>query len=168
MPKTKYVGIYRDKNGKYFYQLELGIDKATGKRIQKKGRKDHNGKPFESAREAYKELTRLKNEYMLKNGYINYKLTFTQFMKQKYIPYYRSSVERSTWNSRQTGLEQIKQRFGDIKLREITVEDCENYRIWLLNDSGHSQSYCSLMYGMFRKTLDYAMTLNFVNENISK
>uniref|UniRef100_UPI00403F9A6D tyrosine-type recombinase/integrase n=1 Tax=Candidatus Enterococcus willemsii TaxID=1857215 RepID=UPI00403F9A6D len=168
MPKTKYVGVYRDKNGKYFYQLELGIDKATGKRIQKKGRKDQNGKPFESAREAYKELTRLKNDFMLQNGYINYKLTYAQFMEQKYIPYYRSSVERSTWNSRQTGLEQIKQRFGDMKLREITVEDCENYRIWLLNDSGYSQSYCSLMYGMFRKTLDYAVTLNFVNENISK
>lgn len=39
MPKTKYVGVYRDKNGKYFYQLELGIDKATGKRIQKKDAK---------------------------------------------------------------------------------------------------------------------------------
>ena len=168
VPKTKYVGVYRDKNGKYFYQLELGVDKATGKRIQKKGRKDHNGKPFESAREAYKELTRLKNDFMLQNGYINYNLTYAQFMEQKYIPYYRASVERSTWSSRQTGLEQIKQRFGDFKLREITVEDCENYRIWLLNDSGYSQSYCSLMYGMFRKTLDYAVTLNFVNENISK
>ena len=48
------------------------------------------------------------------------------------------------------------------------MRDCENYRIWLLNDSGYSQAYSSLMYGMFRKSLDYAVTLQFLNENISK
>ena len=63
---------------------------------------------------------------------------------------------------------QITEFFGDKKLREINVRDCENYRIWLLNDSGYSQTYSSLMYGMFRKSLDYAVTLQFLNENISK
>lgn len=63
---------------------------------------------------------------------------------------------------------QITEFFGDKKLREINVRDCENYRIWLLNDSGYSQAYSSLMYGMFRKSLDYAVTLQFLNENISK
>lgn len=75
---------------------------------------------------------------------------------------------KSTWGSRECGLTQITEHFGDKKLREINVRDCENYRIWLLNESGYSQAYSSLMYGMFRKSLDYAVTLQFLNDNISK
>lgn len=168
MPKTKYVGVYTDNKGKFFYQAELGVDKASGKRIQKKGRKDQFGKVFSSARDAYKELTRLKNEYLIQNGFANYDLTYRQFMDNTYIPYYKSYVELSTWRSRQCGLEQIRDRFDDIKLRDIKVADCENYRIWLLNESGFSQGYSSLLYGMFRKTLDYAVTLQILDTNISK
>jgi Site-specific recombinase XerD len=168
MPKTKYVGVYKDKNGKYFFQVELGIDKVTGRRIQKKGRADQNGKQFSSARAAYKELTRLKNEYLIQNGYANYDLTYGQFMDNSYIPHYQSSVEASTWRSREPGLRKIRERFADKKLRDITVEDCEGYRIWLLNKSGYSQAYCSLVYGMFRKTLDHAVMMQFLDRNISK
>ena len=168
MPKTRYTGVYIDNNGKFFYQAELGIDKVTGKRIQKKGRKDQNGRPFSSAREAYKELTRIKNEYLLLNGYSNYDLTYNQFMEHTYIPYYKSSVERSTWTSRKSGLTSLGNRFGEKKLRDITIEDCEQYRIWLLNESGYSQAYSSLLYGMFRKTLDYAVNMQYLDRNISK
>ncbi|WP_239257383.1 tyrosine-type recombinase/integrase [Listeria ilorinensis] len=168
MPKTRYTGVYTDNKGKFFYQAELGIDKATGKRIQKKGRKDQQGRPFSSAREAYKELTRLKNEYLVLNGYSNYDLTYGQFLETTYLPYYRASVERSTWNSRESGLLSIRDRFSNKKLREISIEDCEGYRIWLLNDSGYSQAYSSLLYGMFRKSLDYAVTMQYLDKNISK
>ncbi len=168
MPKTRYTGVYTDNNGKFFYQVELGIDKISGKRIQKKGRKDQNGKPFSSAREAYKELTRLKNEYLVLNGYSNYDLTYYQFMENNYLPFYKSNVERSTWSSRETGLLKIRDRFAGKKVREISIEDCELYRIWLLNDSGYSQAYSSLLYGMFRKTLDYAVNMRYLDENISK
>lgn len=168
MPKTRYTGVYVDNNGKFFYQVELGIDKITGKRIQKKGRKDQNGHPFSSAREAYKELTRLKNEYLLLDGYSNYDLTYYQFMENTYIPYYKSNVERSTWTSRKSGLISLRNQFEEKKLRDITIEDCEQYRIWLLNESGYSQAYSSLLYGMFRKTLDYAVSMQYLDKNISK
>ena len=168
MAKTKYPGVFLDNAGKYFYQIELGSDKVTGKRIQKKGRKDENGKYFTSARAANKELTRIRNEYLIQNGYANYRLSYDEFMKKHYIPYYQANVERSTWRSRECGLIQIQKRFGEKLLRDISVADCENYRIWLLNESGYSQAYCSLMYGMFRKSLDYAVTMQFIDQNISK
>jgi len=168
MAKTKYPGVFLDTAGKYFYQIELGTDKVTGKRIQKKGRKDENGKYFTSARAANKELTRIRNEYLIQNGYANYRLSYDEFMKKHYIPYYQANVERSTWRSRECGLIQIQKRFGEKLLRDISVADCENYRIWLLNESGYSQAYCSLMYGMFRKSLDYAVTMQFIDQNISK
>lgn len=166
--KTKYPCVYQDKSGRISYLVELGTDQITGKRIQKKGTKDSLGKRFSSAREAHKEVMRIKNEYMIVNGFANYDLTYKDFMEQSYIPHYKASVQKSTWGSRECGLTQITEFFSDKKLRELNVRDCENYRIWLLNDSGYSQAYCSLMYGMFRKSLDYAVTLQFLNENISK
>lgn len=168
MAKTKYPCVYQDKNGHFFYLVELGNDQITGKRIQKKGTKDYLGKKFTSAREAHKEVMRIKNEYMASNGYANYNLTYKEFMKYSYIPHYKASVEQSTWNSRESTLEQITERFADKKIRELSVRDCEAYRLWLLNESGYSQGYSSLIYGMFRKSLDYAVTLQFLNDNVSK
>ncbi|MFD1485264.1 tyrosine-type recombinase/integrase [Lacticaseibacillus baoqingensis] len=168
MPKTKYTGVYSDANGKFFYQTELGVDKATGERIQCKSRKDQLGQPFATAYAAHKELIRVKHEYQLSNGLINYNLTYDEFMAQTYKPYYRSIVEDSTWNSRQSTMKILTDRFGKMKLRDIEVGDCERFRIWLLNDSGLSQAYSSLVYTMLRTTLDYAVTLNFLSSNISK
>lgn len=79
--KTKYTGVYKDEKGNFFYQTELGIDKITGKRIRKKGRKDKVGKKFSTAIEAYKELIRVKNEYLENQGYSNYRMTYEQFME---------------------------------------------------------------------------------------
>lgn len=168
MAKTKYPCVYKDDKGRYSYLVELGTDQITGKRIQKKGTKDGSGKRFSSAKAAHKEVTRIKSEYMRSNGYTNYDLTYKDFMEKTYTPYYKANVQRSTWRSRECGLKQITEHFADIKLRNINVRDCEKYRTWLLNSSGYSQAYCSLMYGMFRKSLDYAVTLQFLNENISK
>ncbi|HFR3378043.1 TPA: site-specific integrase, partial [Streptococcus suis] len=38
--QKKYKGVYCDKNGKIFYQADLGVDPVTGKRVQKKARKN--------------------------------------------------------------------------------------------------------------------------------
>ena len=56
----KYKGVYCDNKGKIFYQIDLGIDPVTGKRVQKKARKNQYGKTFETMKEAYDELVRIK------------------------------------------------------------------------------------------------------------
>lgn len=162
MSKTKYPCVYQDINSRIYYLVELGTDQVTGKRIQKKGTKDYLGKRFTSVRDAHKEVVRIKNEYMSIHGYANYELTYKEFMEKFFIVHYKASAQKSTWNSRKCGLIQITDFFADKKLRDISVRDCENYRNWLLNESGYSQSYSSLMYGMFRKTLDYAVTLQLL------
>ncbi|WP_339317344.1 tyrosine-type recombinase/integrase [Oceanobacillus sp. FSL W7-1304] len=168
MAKTKYSGVYQDGKGGFFYNIELGVDKVTGKRIQKKSRKDSNGKRFTSAREANKEATRIKNEYHMQNGYANYRLTFGDFMNSYYLPYYQSNVEESTWETRRHVLSEIRDRFFDKELREFDVLDCESYRTWLLKESGYSQNYAALVYGAFRQAMDYAVNLQFLDKNISK
>ncbi|QAA23528.1 tyrosine-type recombinase/integrase [Sporolactobacillus terrae] len=170
---TKYPGVYVDSKGNFFYQSEFGTDRFTGKRIRKKGRKDATGKPFSSAFEANKELTRLKREYHKVNSYAHYKLTYSEFMNNVYIPAYRTEVEESTFTVRKRILEKIRDRFGSLTLRAISVEDVQNFRTWLLmskekGGAGFSQSYASLIFGSFRQSLDMAVEMQYLEDNISK
>ncbi|GGL63078.1 tyrosine-type recombinase/integrase [Sporolactobacillus putidus] len=170
MATTKYKGVCIDAQGKYYYQTELGTDRVTGKRIRKKGRKDQNGKPFSSAHEAFKELTRIRNEYFKAKGYANYNITYGQFMDNVYIPAYQTDVEESTFLSRKGVLERIRDRFVNVPLRSLTFEQVQNYRTWLLSKrgAGYSQSYAGLIFGMFRKSLDMAVDMQYLETNISK
>lgn len=171
--RTKYHGVYIDNKGNYFYQTEFGVDRITGKRIRKKGRKDRNGKPFSSAFEANKELTRLKREYHKINSYANYKMSYEQFMNQIYIPYYKTEVEESTFYIKKRILEKIRDRFNSIPLRSISVDHVQDFRTWLLTSSedggaGYSQAYASLVFGVFRKSLDKAVEMQYLEQNVSK
>lgn len=57
--RTKYDDVYIDDNGVIFYQIE---SHSEGKRIRKKSKVGSDGKPFLSAFQAHKEVTRLKGE----------------------------------------------------------------------------------------------------------
>lgn len=173
MAKTKYPGVRTDAQGRFFYETELGTDKISGKRIRKKGRTSQNGKPFSSAHEAYKELTRIKREYHKAQGYANYNMTYQQFMDSVYIPAYKTDVEESTFSVREKTLEKIRDRFASIPLRNLSIEDVQNFRTWLLTSqedcgAGYAQSYASLVFGMFRKSLDKAVEMQYLEYNISK
>lgn len=170
---TKYPGVYIDEKGNFFYQSEFGLDRVSGKRVRKKGRKDRNGKPFSSASEANKELTRLKREYHKVNSYANYKMTYAQFMNDVYIPYYKTDVKESTFAVREKTLETMRDKFYSIPLRSLSIEDVQSYRTWLLTDkdngcAGYAQSYASLVFGMFRKSLDKAVEMQYLEYNIAK
>jgi len=171
--KTKYQGVYLDNKGNFFYQTELGHDKITGKRIRKKGRKDSSGKPFSSAHEAYKELTKIKRQYHKARGYSNYSLTYEKFMDTIYIPFYKTDVESSTFSVREKTLEKIRDRFASTPLRSISNENVQSFRTWLLTSledsgAGYAQSYASLVFGMFRKSLDFAVEMGYLEYNISR
>jgi len=96
MAKTNFQDVYIDNNGKMYYEVSLGTDNITGKRIKKKARKNSNGKPFNTPREAYIEAIRVKNEYLQSSGYSNYDMTYEQFMNTTYLPYYESEVSKQT------------------------------------------------------------------------
>ncbi|MBU5267540.1 hypothetical protein KQI21_12115 [Virgibacillus proomii] len=48
------------------------------------------------------------------------------------------------------------------------MRDCESFRTWLLNESGYLKNYAALIYGAFRQAMEYAVTLQYLRENISK
>ncbi|MFT8949946.1 MAG: site-specific integrase [Liquorilactobacillus hordei] len=173
MSKTKYPGVFVDKRGSIYYETELGTDKVSGKRIRKKGRKDSQGRPFNSAFAANKELTRIKREYYEAHGFSNFRMTYKEFMKSSYIPAYKTEVEASTFSSRERSFNVCVNRFGNKLLRDISAADVQNFRTWLLTDSdeggaGYSQGYAGLVFGCFRKSLDHAVRLQYLTTNISK
>ena len=94
MAKTNFQDVYIDNNGRIYYEVSLGTDNITGKRIKKKSRKSADGKPFSSVKEAYIEAIRVKNDYLQSNGYSNYDMTYEQFMNTTYLPYYESEVSQ--------------------------------------------------------------------------
>jgi len=169
MARTKYVGVYTDDMGDFFYETELGRDKLTGKRIRKKSKFNQNGRKFTSASDAYKELTRIKNEYHQTSGYSNYDITYEQYMRELYLPYYETTVQESTFEARKNVFNIIIDRFGSKRIRDIDIRDVHFFRTWLLSKSGanYSQSYASLVFGTFRRTLDYAVTMEYLEYNIS-
>lgn len=169
MAKTNFQDVYMDEKGQYYYEVSLGTDNITGKRIKKKARKNANGKKFTTAKEAYTEAIRVKNDYLQSNGYSNYDMTYEQFMNTTYLPYYQSEVSEHTYSTRQPAINLVIKRFGRKKLKDISIRDVQNFRTWLLSKNGgnYSQAYASLTFGMFRKTLDFAVSMQFLEKNIS-
>lgn len=161
--KTKYSDVYKDDNGKYFYQVFLGRDARRRKHF-KKGRKDELNHPFKSARAAHAEAQRIKQVYLNINlG----DMTYASFIKEKFSPKYKGDVEASTYETHSRAFLHAVDFLGNKVLKKITVEDCEQFRTFLLTKANYSQSYASLVYTAFRQTLDYAVEINLIPVNPS-
>lgn len=167
MKKTRYTNVYQDSKGNFFYQVFLSRDEH-GKQKFKKGRKDTKGNPFSSARSAYIEAVKIKNNYLESSGKVIYRMTYKTFMLKKYIPKYKGDVEESTFLSHSKAFDYAINRLGDKLLEDITVLDCEEYRTWLLTESGFSKSYCSMVYISFRQSLEYAVSVGILDVNVSR
>lgn len=169
MAKTNFQDVYIDDKGQFYYEVSLGNDKITGKRIKKKSCKDSNGKKFTTAKEAYTEAIRVKNDYLQSDGYSNYDMTYEQFMNTVYLPYYQSEVSEHTYATRQSSLKIVFNRFGKKKLKDITVREVQNFGTWLLakNGGNYSQAYAGLTFGTFRKSLDFAVDMQYLQKNVS-
>lgn len=161
--------VFTDSKGHYYFEVSLGTDRVTGKRIRKKGRKTETGKVFETLKEAHAEAVRVKNDWLQKHGqgYSNYAITFEQFMNQVYMPHYRTEVTENTYESRQSILCTLIDRFGSKELRKITVNDVQFFRIWLLDREGanYAQSYAAMAFGTLKKILTFAVSLNYLDKS---
>ena len=96
-------------------------------------------------------------------------MTYEQFMNTTYLPYYQSEVSEHTYSTRQPAINLVINRFGKKKLKDISIRDVQSFRTWLLSKNGgnYSQAYASLTFGMFRKTLEFAVSMQFLDTNVS-
>ncbi|WP_270321430.1 tyrosine-type recombinase/integrase [Lactococcus petauri] len=165
MAKTQYKGVFKDSNGKYFYQVELGTDKITGKRIQKKSRKSTLGKSFSTVKEARDEMIRVQNQYNQSDGIFDYNMTFERFINTEYLVAYRAGKQPATIMSAEYNFQHLVERFGRKKLRDLTVRDVEAFRLYMLNEQPWKQSYCKQIWNRFRLSLDYAVKMGYIETN---
>ena len=96
-------------------------------------------------------------------------MTYEQFMNTVYLPYYQSEVSEHTYATRQPSLKNCFQSIWEEKLKDITVREVQNFRTWLLakNGGNYSQAYAGLTFGTFRKSLDFAVDMQYLQKNVS-
>lgn len=169
--QKSYESVFVDENGNIGIEVSLGTDKLTGKRIKKKTRKDQFGNRFASTKQAHDEAVRLKAEYLRVGDYSGYKMRYQDFVSNYYLPYYEGTVEPQTFKIKQNAFKVIIDNyklFNYKTLRSIDKIDVDKFKQYLLNTCSYSSSYASLVFGVFRKTLDYAVTMDFLEKNVSK
>lgn len=163
----KYKGVSRNNKGKIYYQIEFGIDKKTGKRQRRKSYKDQFGNDFRTEKQAFDEACRVRTEFnqqqfqaSIEEGKNDKDITFKEFMEKIYLPYYKKSVQSVTYKTAVTQYNSFVERFGNKKLIEINVRDCERYRLELIEK--YSPNYAKGLWSRFKQCLGYAERLEYI------
>lgn len=156
---AKITGVYKDKNGTWYYSFSFGFDPKTGKknRILKRG--------FRTQSEAAKARTAALNEIHVHDIKTTANLTYKQFMNDIFIPEYRTQVEITTFNNRLSLFNQMIAEFGRIKLKNITALRIQSWKNELTEK--YAQNYARAIFGLFSKTLEKAKSLNMVTTNFA-
>lgn len=159
--QKKYKGVYCDKNGKIFYQADLGVDPVTGKRVQKKARKNQYGKPFSTMKEAYDELVRIRYEFNNNLSIENYNITFESYMNSIYLRAYKQKVQAVTYKTALPHHKLFIQYFGSKPLEGITARDCESFRLHIIEH--YSENYAKNLWSRFKACMGYAERLGYIS-----
>ncbi len=110
-----------EKTGKYYFQISLGFDEKTGKRIRLK-RKGFKTKA--QAREARDALIKQHND--LKNGAVT-NVTLGEFYKD-YLLIAKNNLKESSFNARDIAMRNsILVEFGECKLSDIKPLDVHRW-----------------------------------------
>ncbi len=118
------------------------------------------GKSFTTEKEAYDELCRARVEFYDKFDYSDYNLTFAQYMEDIFLPYYRQTVQDSTYRTAITHFTLFIEEFGKMKLRDIKLRDCERFRLKLI--ANHSPNYAKCVWIRFKQCLGYAERMEYI------
>lgn len=155
----KYKGVFRDSKGRIYCQTEFKAS-ATGKRQRFKRYRNMWGKSFATEKEAYNELCRARVEFYDKFDYSDYNLTFAQYMGDIFLPYYKQTVQDSTYRTAITHFNTFTKIFGKKKLRDIKPRDCEKFRLELIDR--YSPNYAKCVWIRFKQCLGYAERMEYI------
>lgn len=164
----KYRGVRKNNKGKIYYEIEFSVDPETGdrKRVRFKSYKDRFGNDFTTEKQAYDEVCRIRTEYNLKlanSNKIQPDIQFTKFMKTVFLPYYITTVQTVTYQTAYPQYKRFIDIFGDKNLSEITVRECEEYRLYLIEK--YSPNYAKGLWCKLKKCFEYAERLDYIKSN---
>lgn len=158
----KYRGIAKDNKGRIYYQTEFSKDPITGKRRRIKSYKNKIGQHFKTEKEAYDELCRIRVEYnSIQEMSLTSKILFIDFLDNIFLPYYKKTVQDSTFRTAKPTFDLCKNHFIEKKLSEISVRDCEEFRLFLQDN--FKANYARGVWSRFKKILGYAERLEYIS-----
>ncbi|KZE04180.1 Integrase [Bacillus mycoides] len=134
-------------------------DPLTGKRKQIRRR------GFATKREANKEMTLLKAEYLnddfLKLSHMSYTVFMEQWFKER-----QNQLQKATFRANYTHyLNIIKPRLGHLKMKEITTMHLQHYINTLIEEGHYSRGTINLTFSFIRTSLKRAKTLKLIKDN---
>ena len=158
MPKLS--NIYQDKkSGKWYYVANLGYDeKGTRIRYWKRG--------FLTQKEAKIAYDEYMNNYSKTSVKINSTMSYKEFYYTYFEPDYKRSVSASTFDNRQSSMRLHFQYFYNTKLKDINAPMLKKWQNKL--SESYSNSYIRNVYGAFQMSLDLAVKLGLLQNNVAK
>lgn len=151
---------YKTKDGKKYYkfQLYVGTDPLTGKRIKTTRSK------FKTKKEAQLALSRLQLE-IEQNGFKKKTCETYQDVYDLWLEQYRNTVKESTL-VKTVGIfrNHILPVFGKYRIEKVSVLDCQKH----VNEWFKKLKRYRMTYTYAAKVFDYAMTLGLIQKNPMK
>ena len=144
--------IYK-KNNSYYFSFEAGRDERTGKRqrIVRGG--------FRTKKEAQQASAELEVKFNI--GKVIAKpsdITLHDFMWKHWLEYHKRFVKPSTVKAVSSVLKRIDRYFNaDIKLKDITPHNCNQFAVALLDDFKLERNVASRSFSYFKTIFKYAV-----------
>ena len=158
MPKI--ANVYQDKrNKKWYFVASLGYDEQ-GKRIQ------HWERGFSTQKEAKKAYDEYMNNHSNSAIKKNSTMSFKEFYETYFKPDYKRSVSIRTFENRASSMDLHFSFFFNKKLKDISPPLIKQWQNKL--SEKYSSSYIRNVHGMLQKTLDLAVTLGLLQNNVAK
>ncbi|MEO5299061.1 tyrosine-type recombinase/integrase [Enterococcus cecorum] len=158
MPKLP--NIYPMPNGKFRASISCGFDKATGKRIR------FFNSNFTSQKQALEWKRKMQSDYG--NGGISIQgtITFEKFMNEYFIPDYKGSVSKKTFETAQSKLKRLE-RFNNYQLKDISAPIVNQWQNSTINEN-LSKNYIRIVFQLFTQVLDLGNRLGMIPKNVAR
>lgn len=154
------IKVKKKANGTYEFRVSLGTDPVTGKRIQKRM---SGFKTKAEAEAAYAKLV-LDNSEGAYNP--NSSMTFENFTKEFFVPWYKNQVKESTFENRQHTIDKHFVYFYNMSISNITPLILQRWQ--LKSTEKYSSQYVRGIQGLLSLAFDRAIILGLMKENPSK
>lgn len=158
MPKVS--NVYQDKKSKkWYFVANLGYD-HEGKRIR------HWERGFATQKDAKIAYSKYMNDFSDSAVKMNSTMSYKEFLYSYFLPDMEKDVCDSTYRARLSYIKVHFCYFFNVKLKDITAPMIKKWQNSL--SEKYSSAYVNKIYTTFRISLDLAVQLNLLKENVAR
>lgn len=161
---TTYSKYTNNKDNRQYWSLQgyLGTDRTTGKRVRITRRKDADGQPFRTKRDAQREMKRLMDEFeqkgqRLRRGTVTFKEIFDVWITKVYAP---TVKDNTLANTKRRAEMYVLPYFGERLIDKIDKRYCDDVaHEWADGDFKDVKR----LIGLAERVFDYALYIGVIN-----